>query len=165
MVIWLIGLSGAGKTTLGREIMKLAPAGRTVFIDGDDIRQVFGNDLGHSLTDREANAWRISRLCKFLADQDINVVCAILSLFHETQAWNRREIKDYFEVFIDAPLDHLKTRDPKGLYRKALSGEMQDVAGIDLPFTPPLAPDLSVENNGNLDHLLAHAPALAERLK
>jgi cytidine diphosphoramidate kinase len=165
MVLWIIGLSGAGKTTLGRAVMKSVPTGRTVFIDGDLIRQVFGNDLGFTLAEREQNAWRICRLCKFLDDQGINVVCAILSLFPETQSWNRQNYRDYFEVFIDAPLEQLIARDVKGLYKKALSGEITDVAGVDLEFTHPPHPDLIVANNGSEAELLAHAAALSAKLK
>jgi adenylylsulfate kinase len=161
MVIWLIGLSGAGKTTLGRAVVDQAAPLRPVFIDGDVIRKVFGGDLGHTLEDRWRNAQRISRLCKFLDDQGIPVVCAILSLFPESRKWNREQIRNYYEVFIDAPLDQLEARDPKGLYKKARAGEMKNVAGIDLPFPPPESPDLIIENRGDLAALLAFAPQLA----
>ena len=84
MVVWIIGLSGAGKTTLGVEVVSQAKPliPNLVFIDGDVIREIFGNDLGYSIEHRLRNAERISRLCKFLEDQNIVVVCAILSLFH-----------------------------------------------------------------------------------
>lgn len=165
MVIWLIGLSGAGKTTLGREIMKSAPVGRCVFIDGDQIREVFGNDLGFSLAEREQNAWRICRLCKWLDDQNINVVCAILSLFPETQVWNRQNFSEYYDVFIDTPLEQLIARDSKGLYAKAKSGALRDVAGVDLEFIPPPQPDLILRNDGDESELLSHAADLAARLR
>ena len=83
MVIWLIGLSGAGKTTIGELLYLKMKAIRpnTVFIDGDKIREVMGGELGHSLEDRKKNADRICRFCHFLEEQNIDVVCSILSLF------------------------------------------------------------------------------------
>jgi len=166
MVVWLIGLSGSGKTTLGQEVVSQAGkvASNLVFIDGDVIRRIFSNDLGHSLADRRKNAERISRLCKFLDDQGISVVCAILSLFHESQEWNRQHIKNYFEVYLDVPFERLIERDSKGLYKKALSGELKNVAGIDLEFIPPKHPDLIIKNSGTLNELLAFAPVIVSKL-
>ncbi len=163
MVIWLIGLSGSGKTTLGREIVNRArnEGQKVVFIDGDHIRTVFGNDLGHSLADRKRNADRICALCRFLDDQDIHVVCAILSIFHESQAWNRRHIARYHEVFIDAPMKLLARIDYKGLYARSERGEISDVVGVDIPFYPPPHPDRIISNDGPLSELLGHADELA----
>ena len=148
MVIWLIGLAGAGKTSIGNELHGLLKARRpnVVFLDGDQVRMIMGNDLGHTLEDRRTNAWRICRLCQYLETQGIDVVCAILSLFHETQAWNREHLTQYFEVYIDVPMEVLIQRDQKGLYTAALSGTAQNVAGIDLAFQPPPRPDLIIEN-------------------
>jgi adenylylsulfate kinase len=104
-----------------------------------------GNDLGHTLEDRRTNAWRVCRLCKYMDDQGIDVICAILSIFPETQQWNRESYTRYFEVYIDVPMDELVARDQKGLYSRALSGQIQDVVGFDIPFQPPNA-DLVVSN-------------------
>jgi adenylylsulfate kinase len=149
MVIWLIGLSGSGKTAIGTALRELiVRSGKScVFLDGDIIREIMGNDLGHTLEDRRRNAGRICRLCKHLYDQQINVVCGVLSLFHESQDWNRANIGDYFEVFLDAPLEVLIRRDNKGLYRRAAAGELRNVAGIDLEFPRPKSPDLVVAND------------------
>lgn len=167
MVIWLIGLSGSGKTTLAEEVVaKARVAGKkVVLIDGDMIRNVFNNDLGHTLEDRKKNADRICALGKFLEEQGVNVVCAILSLFPESQEWNRNNLKNYFEVFIDTPFEKLVERDSKGLYKKALNGELKNVAGVDLAFTPPKLPDLTIKNCSARDDLLIHATMLAEKLK
>ena len=166
MVIWLIGLSGAGKTTLAKEIVSLArrDVSNVVLIDGDIIRELFSNDLGHSLEDRKKNADRICRLCKFMDDQQINVVCAILSLFQESREWNRKNIRDYFEVFIDAPFEHLVDRDHKGLYCKALNKEIKDVAGVDIEFAQPTNSDLIIKNDEGKEKLLSFAPILANRI-
>ena len=150
MVLWLIGLSGAGKTAIGKEVYGLLKEkGRNVvFLDGDTIREVMGNDLGHTIADRRKNADRVCRLCRFLESQDIAVVCSILSIFEESRVWNRQELKNYYEVFISVPLDELIKRDAKGLYRRALNGEA-DVVGLQIPFNEPAQSDLIVDNSGH----------------
>jgi adenylylsulfate kinase len=157
-------LSGSGKTTLAAEVVRLMrQAGRTVaLLDGDAVREVFGNDLGHSMEDRRRNADRLCQLSRFLPDQGINVVCAVLSIFEESREWNRANIGHYHEVFIDTPMEDLLARDPKGLYARALRGEIGDFPGVSLPFPVPRRPDLIITNNGDVAGLLAHAPALAE---
>jgi adenylylsulfate kinase-like enzyme len=166
MVVWIIGLSGAGKTTLAQEVTALVRQRRSnvVLIDGDAIREVFGNDLGHSLEDRRRNADRICRLCKFLDDQGVNVVCAILSLFRESREWNRANLRDYYEVFIDTPMDELIARDPKGIYGRYRSGQIRDVAGMDIEFPRPDKADLLIRNDGSRDGLIAHARTIADRI-
>jgi len=148
MVIWLIGLAGAGKTSIGREVYARLKARKpnVVFLDGDHVRAIMGDDLGHSVEDRRRNAWRICHLCEYLDAQGIDVVCAILSLFHDTQEWNREHYSQYFEVFIEVPMDILIERDQKGLYSGALKGEIIDVVGVDIPFVPPPSVDLIVDN-------------------
>ena len=163
MVIWVVGLSGAGKSTLAEEVVKIARVSvpNVVLVDGDVVRRIFGNDLGHSLEDRRANAFRISRLCAFLEDEGVHVVCAILSIFADNRRWNREHMAHYYQVFIDAPMDQLITRDSKNLYRRAQVGETQDVVGVDIPFERPEDSDLIIPNVGERRDLLAHAPAIA----
>ncbi|TVO60271.1 adenylyl-sulfate kinase [Denitromonas ohlonensis] len=167
MVVWLIGLSGAGKTTLAERIAQdVRERGRPIVIlDGDRIRELYGNDLGHSLADRKTNADRICRLCDFLDAQGIDVVCAILSLFPESRRWCRDHLSNYFEVFIDTPIKTLADRDSKGLYARYMRGEIKEVAGLDLEFPAPENPDLYIDNSGTLAQLLAHAPSIADRFE
>ena len=110
------------------------------------------------MQDRLNNAWRICRLCKYLNEQEIDVVCGILSIFPETQRWNRKNIPNYFEVYLRTPLNLLFERDSKGLYRRALAGEIKNVVGIDIEFPVPPNPDLIVDNDVVLPSLepLAH---------
>ena len=166
MVIWIIGLSGSGKTTLSHQVAhEVRSRGRkVVLLDGDKIRALFGNDLGHDLNSRKKNADRICGLCSFLDSQGVDVVCAILSIFPESRAWCRDNLSTYYEVFIDAPLDQLINRDSKGIYGRFQRGEVTNVAGLDLAFPVPESPDLVIKNNGSKDMLLAYAPVIADCL-
>ncbi len=166
MVVWIIGLSGAGKTTLANEVIAHVRRAQrnVVLIDGDMVREVFGNDLGHTMEDRRTNARRICQLGKLLDDQGINVVCAILSLFPESRSWNREHLKSYYEVFIDTPLQDLVQRDSKGIYRRFNSGEIRDVAGMDIEFTRPDSADLTINNINSRESLLGYAKTIAEKI-
>lgn len=153
MVIWLIGLSGAGKTTIGEQVVRLwrQTAPNCVLVDGDAMRKLFGSDAtpaDFSMAARRLNAVRITEVCAWLDRQDIHVVCCILSLFPDLRAENRSRFGRYFEVFIDAPLDLVEQRDPKGLYRAARAGQ-KNVAGIDIPFPRPERPDLVIDATRN----------------
>ena len=154
MVIWLIGLSGSGKTTLGREIASQwrAVSANTVLLDGDEVREIFKHDRdadSYSLEGRRQNAERMTALCKMLDDQGINVVCCILSVFPEMRAENRSLFSDYFEIFMDAPIDALKQRDVKGLYAAAERGEMPNVVGLDIEFERPVGSDIVIDSSSD----------------
>ena len=166
MVIWLIGLSGAGKSTLAKEIVARAnrESNRTVLLDGDVIREIFGNDLGYSMEDRLKNAQRICQLGKFLDSQGFNVVTAILSLFPKSREWNRENIENYYEVFIDSPIENLIERDSKGLYAKYKRGEISEVAGMDIDFPKPEKADLVIKNISSKESLLNYAEPIIEKL-
>jgi len=152
-VFWITGLSGAGKTTLGRELWnRLRATGReAIFLDGDDLRGVIAEDLGHDQDNRRRSAMRNARLCRLLAAQGKDVVCATISMFHEVQRWNRENIPGYREIYLRVPLDELRRRDSKGIYASVQSGQARDVVGIDVPAEAPEAPDLVLDNHGTLD--------------
>ena len=146
-VYWLTGLSGAGKTTIGRlwyEDLR-ARGVPAVFLDGDELRQVFGDDLGFTEADRRKSAMRNARLCALLGRQGLTVVCCTISMFHSVRAWNRANIPGYYEVYIEASMDTLRRRDQKGLY----SQNVDNVAGVGLQVELPEAPDLVLDNNGD----------------
>jgi adenylylsulfate kinase len=148
-LIWITGISGAGKTTIGKALYErlkpVMPA--LVYLDGDEVRRCFGDDLGFTLEARDANAFRFTRLCRLLCAQGISVVCAANLTSQRFRDWCRAEIPGYFEVFLDVPMEVLTARDPKGLYARALAGETSNVVGIDIPFVPPLTPDLVIDNS------------------
>lgn len=148
MVIWIIGLSGAGKTTLANELVERLRKDslKVVLLDGDIIRSLFKNDVDHTVEGRRRNAERLSLLSKFLADEGVHVVAAVLSIFPDWQDWNRNNIPDYTEVYLKVSLDTLLKREIKNLYGAALKGEIKNVVGIDIPFPEPQNSDLCIDN-------------------
>jgi adenylylsulfate kinase-like enzyme/phosphohistidine swiveling domain-containing protein len=152
-VFWITGLSGAGKTTLGRELSsRLRASGRPVtFLDGDALRAAISEDLGHNASDRRRSAMRNGRLCRLLSEQGADVVCATISLLHEVQRWNRENIPGYCEIYLRVPLDELRRRDSKGIYAGAQRGNTRNVVGLDVAAEAPEAPDLVLDNYGALD--------------
>ena len=150
-VVWITGLSGAGKTTLARKFVDgLRGQGRSVILlDGDELREVFGatTDQPHSYgrDSRLALALRYAQLCQVIAAQGHIVVIATISLFHEVHAWNRAHLPGYFEIYLKVPLEELRRRDPKHIYKRFDAGELHNVAGLDLPIDEPCAPDWAVE--------------------
>ncbi len=171
MVIWVIGLSASGKTTLGRHIYEELKKVKTntVFIDGDEIRQIFKHDQGngpYTLEGRRVNADRICEMCAWLDRQDINVVCCILSVFEESRQWNRKTYSSYFEVYIDVPMEILKTRETKGLYAASHRGEIKNVVGVDITFTAPENPDYIFDNSkDNVDFKKAARDILTKAMQ
>jgi len=148
-VYWVTGLSGAGKTTIAslffQKLKMVEPC--TVFLDGDQLRNTVAEDLGYKPEERRRAAMRYSRLCKLLADQGINVVCATISMFHECRDWNRENIDIYREIYLKVPVEVLVRRDSKNIYSRALSSETSEVMGVDLEFEEPRSPDIVVENH------------------
>ncbi len=142
MVIWILGLSGSGKSTLARNIINKAKKINIIHIDGDLIRNIYDKKLGHTLKDREINASRISKLVKFLSDQKIHVIVSVLSNFPKWLLWNRKNLKNYYEVYLKTDFKILKKRKPK-LY----SGKIKNVIGIDLKFNEPKKSNLVIYNS------------------
>jgi cytidine diphosphoramidate kinase len=151
-VYWFTGLSGAGKTTIGHLFASKLRAHHdaVVFLDGDELRQVFGSDLGHSPEDRLKSAMRNARLCKMLSEQGINVVCATISMFRECHNWNRAHIRSYREIWLRASMEVLMTRDRNHLYSRAMRGELSHVVGVDIPADEPFDADIVIENDGSV---------------
>lgn len=147
-LIWLTGLSGSGKTTIGRELYKKLKNKEinTIFLDGDDFRDLIGNDLKYNIEDRLKNAIRIHKVCRFLTNQNINVVCSTMSLFEKIHQLNRDTIENYFEILIECNLNELIKRDQKGIYSQALTGKRNDVIGINQEFEIPIEPTLRIDN-------------------
>jgi adenylylsulfate kinase-like enzyme len=150
-VIWITGLSGSGKSSLTYALVsRLRSAEKAVvMLDGDELREVFGavaaNAQNHGREGRLALAMQYAHLCRVIAEQGLTVVIATISLFREVHAWNRANLPGYFEVYLKVPVEELRRRDPKGIYRRFDAGELSHVAGLDLPIDEPEAANWTVE--------------------
>jgi adenylylsulfate kinase len=141
-VIWITGLSGAGKTTLARALLPLLPQPR-LFLDGDALREALAPLAGgYGRADRLKLSLTYARICLLAAGQGQQVVCATISLFHEVHQWNRKNLPGYFEVFLDPPPETILARDYKKVYQKG------DEAVMGRAMLPefPLAPDLKLSD-------------------
>lgn len=147
MVIWMTGLSGAGKTTVCRLLYdRLKPkVPELLLLDGDALREAFGHDLSYTEPDRVRQVMRVQRIARLLSDQDLIVLVAIVYSHPELLAWNRAHIPNYFEIFLDAPLELVRARDPKALYARAQKGEVRDLVGHDIPWHRPDSSDLVLD--------------------
>lgn len=149
-VVWITGLSGAGKSTLATLLAaRLRTRGTPcVIVDGDEIREIFGVTEGvmaHTREDRVRFAFRYSRLGRLIAKQGVTAIVSTISLAKEVHVWNRANIPGYVEVYLKVPLDELRRRDPKGIYRRFDAGKLSDVWGLDLAIDEPEAPDVMVD--------------------
>jgi len=147
--LWFTGLSGAGKTTLARRmeaILRERDMKVEVF-DGDIIRQNLSKGLGFSKEDRDTNIKRIGFVCKLLTRNGVVAIGSAISPYREIRDFVRKEIGDFVEVYVQCPLDVLIKRDVKGLYKKALSGEIKNFTGISDPYEEPLNPEVIVDTS------------------
>jgi len=142
--LWFTGLSGAGKSTNSYNVyMELKRRDLKVeLLDGDIIRINFSRELGFSKRDRDINIRRIGFVSYLLNKNDIITIAAAISPYKETRDLNRRLIENYIEVLCDCPLEVLEKRDPKGSYKKARVGEIQNFTGISDAYEPPEKPEL-----------------------
>jgi adenylyl-sulfate kinase len=147
--IWFTGLSGAGKTTLAREVEKrLRARGMKVeVLDGDVVRQNLSKGLGFSKEDRDTNIRRIGFVCKLLTRNNVVAIATAISPYREIRDEVRREIGNFVEVYVECPLEVLMERDVKGLYKKALAGEITNFTGVNDPYEPPLNPEVVIHSD------------------
>lgn len=150
-LLWFTGLSGSGKSTIANalDVALYREGYHTFLLDGDNVRHGLNRDLGFSNEDRVENIRRIGEVSKLFADAGLIVLSAFISPF----ASDRRLVRNVFpagefiEVFMDAPLTTCEERDPKGLYRKARSGEIHDFTGIDSPYEAPAHPEITLDTS------------------
>ena len=147
--LWLTGMSGAGKSTISDKIIeRLRAAGAKVeLLDGDIVRTNLSQGLGFSREDRDTNIRRIGFVSELLSRNGIIVVVAAISPYRDTREEVKRKIGNFVEVFVNCPVEVLAARDVKGLYKKALAGEVGNFTGISDPYEPPLHPDVEVRSD------------------
>ena len=143
-VLWLTGLSGAGKSTVAAKLgPALAERGHRVeLLDGDEVRTNLCQGLGFSRADRDTNIARIGYVAGKLAKHGVAVLVAAISPYQEARDRVRAQVEDFVEVYVAAPVATCAERDPKGLYAKALAGELKHFTGVSDPYEPPLKPEL-----------------------
>lgn len=167
-VVWLTGLSGAGKTTVSQGLARALRAQgvtRLEVLDGDAVRENLSKGLGFSKEDRDTNVARIAFVAQLLARNDVNVIVAAISPYAEARAAARERIGEGFvEVHVDCGLPELVRRDVKGLYAKALAGELAHFTGVSDPYEAPENPDVRVSSDSQTAEqsvalILAHLDA------
>jgi len=146
--LWFTGLSGSGKTTLAKALEPvLRDRGLKVErLDGDIVRQSLTRDLGFSKEDRDRNIERVTFVAKLLARNDVAVLCSFISPYIERRSKSREEIGSFVECYVECPLETLIERDVKGLYKKALAGEIESFSGVSDPYEPPPDPEITVNS-------------------
>jgi bifunctional enzyme CysN/CysC len=161
-VLWLTGLSGAGKSTIANRIEKRLAAGghHTYLLDGDNVRHGLNKDLGFTAQDRVENIRRVAEVAHLMVDAGLIVLVSFISPFRSERRMARALFApgEFFEVFVDTPLAEAERRDVKGLYRKARSGELKNFTGIDSPYEAPEDPEIRI------DTLALSAEQAAERV-
>ena len=151
LVYWITGLSGSGKTTIANSLQKLLMQKKncnSIVVDGDKLRWAVADpNCRYDYQSRTTNAYRISRFTQLIADQGVPVIVATISLFHEIHTWNRKNLPNYFEIYLQTKEETLKRRDPKKIYQKVNQGIENEVVGFQLGYDQPENPHLIINND------------------
>ncbi|HUN10378.1 MAG TPA: adenylyl-sulfate kinase [Aggregatilineales bacterium] len=148
-VIWMTGLSGAGKTTLALALEAdfRQRAMRVERLDGDTVRQSLTRDLGFSKEDRDKNIERVTFVAQVLSRNNVAVLASFISPYRQMREFARQQTTNFVEVFVDASLEVCAARDTKGLYAKAMAGQIPNFTGVNDPYEPPLNPELHLRTD------------------
>lgn len=150
-IVWLTGLSGSGKSTLADAVVRRLKRDRVEVLDGDEIRELVSSGLGFSREDRDTNVHRMAYIARLLAKHGVLVFVASIAPYAETRAELARLSSDaghtFIEIYVNAPLETVTERDVKGLYKRALAGEISHFTGVSDPYEPPESPDLEVRTD------------------
>jgi adenylyl-sulfate kinase len=168
--VWFTGLPGAGKSTIASAVeSRLVTRGRWAYrLDGDNLREGLCSDLGFSRDDRETNVGRVGQMARLFADAGTVAIVALVSPYADcrdkVRELHERDGLAFVEVFVNTPAEECARRDPKGLYARAQSGELTGLTGVDAPYEPPLAPELELTPELDVDAAVAAVlNALGER--
>ena len=147
--LWFTGLSGAGKSTISTLVKQelLRRGHRVELLDGDVVRTNLSKGLGFSKEDRDENVRRIGFVCQLLSRNGVAAIAAVISPYRAIRDELRTRIDNFVEVYVECPLDTLIERDVKGLYRRALAGEIANFTGVSDPYEPPLNPEVVVKTS------------------
>lgn len=147
--LWFTGLSGAGKSTVSEQVhARLRRAGAKVeLLDGDIVRTHLSKGLGFSKEDRDTNIRRIGFVCELLSRNGVIAVVAAISPYRAVREEVRAQIGNFVEVYVHCPLEVLAERDVKGLYKRALNGEIENFTGVSDPYEPPANPEVSIDSS------------------
>ncbi len=146
--LWFTGLSGVGKSTLSTLVAaELRRRGVKVeILDGDEVRTNLSKGLGFSKEDRDTNIKRIGYVCKLLTRNGVVAISAAISPYKDIRDYNRQQIGNFVEVYVKCSIEALTRRDVKGLYKKALAGELPNFTGVSDPYEPPTSPEITVDS-------------------
>ncbi len=147
--LWFTGMSGSGKSTLSRLVeQRLREGGGKVeLLDGDEVREYLSKGLGFSKQDRDTNIRRIGFVCELLSRNGVVAIAAAISPYRAVREEVRARIANFVEVYMECPVEVLAERDVKGLYKKALAGEIANFTGITDPYEPPAAPEVVIDSS------------------
>lgn len=147
--LWFTGLSGSGKSTLARQVEEilLERGVKVEVLDGDVVRTNLSKGLGFSKEDRDINIRRIGFVCNLLSRNDVVAIAAAISPYKAIRDENRKLIGNFVEIYCKCPVEVLTERDVKGLYKKALAGEIKGFTGVDDPYEPPDNPEILIETD------------------
>ncbi len=147
--LWFTGLSGAGKSTLSERIFdKLKKSGAKVeLLDGDEVRMHLSKGLGFSKEDRDTNVHRLGFVSQLLSRNGVISIVAAISPYRETRDQVRAKIENFVEIYVHCPIEVLASRDVKGLYKRALAGEIANFTGVSDPYEAPLNPEINVDSS------------------
>ena len=150
-LIWITGLSGSGKTTIAKELVKYYQ-NKAILIDGDEVRKVLDlSSSGYDYKGRKQIAFMYARLCNLLSNQGFLVICATISMYDEVRQWNKDNNKNYCEIFLDIDEAERKKRDPKKLYANHQNNIINNMAGLDYEIELPKKPDIIIDETVSID--------------
>lgn len=150
-LIWITGLSGSGKTTIAKELVKYYQ-NKAILIDGDEVRKVLDlSSSGYDYKGRKQIAFMYARLCNLLSNQGFLVICATISMYDEVRQWNKDNNKYYCEIFLDIDEAERKKRDPKKLYANHKNNLINNMAGLDYEIELPKEPDIIINETVSID--------------
>lgn len=150
-VVWITGLPGSGKSTIAKGVERELKARglRVEVFDGDEVRKNLSRGLGFSKEDRDTHNKRVIYVCKLLTRNEVNAIVSLISPYRSTRAYAREQLPNLVEVYLECSIEECIRRDPKGLYKKALAGEINNMTGIQDPYEEPVNPEVTLNTEND----------------